>query len=119
MKVTNCKKCKMPVSYTSETKMYCENCAIVLKRKSETKKHHKKWWFIEKYGWNAWHSQFGEPLPVLPEEDEITKVCRKCFTEKLLEEFHRDRSNRDGHVNHCKKCQKKVAKTNKMQHLLL
>lgn len=35
-----------------------------------------------------------------------TKKCSKCETEKLLTEFHKNRSKKDGYANWCKSCLK-------------
>jgi hypothetical protein len=32
------------------------------------------------------------------------KLCSVCKTTKPLEEFHRDKSKRDGRMSHCRKC---------------
>ena len=34
-----------------------------------------------------------------------TKVCSKCGQEKDIEEFHRDRTRKDGRQSYCKACQ--------------
>lgn len=36
--------------------------------------------------------------------DSDTKVCRVCFADKPLAQFHRHRKARDGHTNMCKPC---------------
>src|SRR3990167_8933270 len=35
---------------------------------------------------------------------ENTKLCVKCKEEKLVTEFHKDKSSKDGHAKRCKKC---------------
>lgn len=35
-----------------------------------------------------------------------TKLCSNCGVVKPLDEFHRRKSSRDGHVSHCKVCVK-------------
>lgn len=42
-----------------------------------------------------------------------TKTCRRCDTEKLISEFHRDGRSRDGLCSYCKECNK--AKTRAWQ----
>jgi len=32
------------------------------------------------------------------------KICKKCLIEKPLEEYHRNKNLKDGHVNICKEC---------------
>ncbi len=38
--------------------------------------------------------------------DLTMKTCSKCKQPKLLSEFHKDQSKKDGHKAHCKSCQK-------------
>ena len=39
-----------------------------------------------------------------------TKICSKCHKTKRLEEFSRDKNNKDGRTYDCKKCRSKVYK---------
>lgn len=39
-----------------------------------------------------------------------TKICRKCKSEKPLEEFHKNRSHADGHNCYCKICATEISK---------
>ena len=38
------------------------------------------------------------------------KICRKCGDEKSLSDFDKHPKMKDGHLNHCKKCQHKLSK---------
>jgi len=35
-----------------------------------------------------------------------TKECTKCFVTKSMDQFHKDKGNKDGHKNYCKACYK-------------
>lgn len=41
------------------------------------------------------------------------KVCSKCGKEKLIEQFHKDPSRRDGHAGHCKECRSEYNQSRK------
>jgi len=43
---------------------------------------------------------------MLTEREMDTKVCSKCREVKLLEEFNKKRSSKDGHQSNCKACAK-------------
>jgi hypothetical protein len=36
------------------------------------------------------------------------KICRECRVEKSIRHFYRARRNRDGHMNACKACHKRI-----------
>lgn len=40
-----------------------------------------------------------------------TKICSRCKIEKILEEFHKDKTKRDGHKNICKECRNSIVTT--------
>lgn len=43
-------------------------------------------------------------LTILRIKTRTTKMCSLCNVEKLLNEFHKDRKNIDGHYSNCKEC---------------
>ena len=42
---------------------------------------------------------------------EVTKVCSKCETEKSLNEYHKESSQKSGYCSYCKLCKNKYNKT--------
>src|ERR1043165_8176236 len=42
---------------------------------------------------------------------DITKVCSKCETEKSLNEYHKESSQKSGYCSYCKLCKNKYNKT--------
>ena len=34
----------------------------------------------------------------------MNKVCSKCGIEKIIDDFYKNTSYRDGYYNHCKEC---------------
>ncbi len=45
-----------------------------------------------------------------------TKVCGKCKQAKPIEEFHRDKSRKDGHYTWCKNCSNEAGKFWRRKH---
>ena len=43
----------------------------------------------------------------------ITKVCKKCYKEKNINEFYKNNNKKDGYSNSCKECVKEYYKLNK------
>ena len=45
-----------------------------------------------------------------------TKVCKKCGRELPIEEFYKNKGNKDGHENKCKECFKQQQKQYRHEH---
>ena len=43
------------------------------------------------------------------------KYCAKCLTDKPKDDFHKNKSSKDGCVNRCKKCCSDVHKENRLK----
>jgi len=41
----------------------------------------------------------------------VKQICIKCKTSKILDDFHKNKSRKNGHTNTCKKCRKLVHET--------
>ena len=41
------------------------------------------------------------------------KTCNICKTEKSVDDFHRDKSKKDGRDHRCKACRSEISKTSK------
>ncbi len=48
-----------------------------------------------------------------------TKVCRRCRVAKPFADFHKNRSERDGHAHYCKACKIEYNRLNKSRRLRL
>ena len=45
----------------------------------------------------------------------LTKICSKCGEEKVVSEFSKDKSKKDGHRPNCKVCNRKYFKMKRLE----